>query len=181
MYLYSANGAIKKYRSPEDILSEFYDLRIDMYRRRKEYLIKKYENELNILAWKMKFIKFVLDGTIIVFKQKKEVIINKLKELKFPELATNKESDDKESYEYITSLPLFSLTDEKVEELQEKINNKEEEIVKIKATSEIDQWKKELELLLEKYEEWNEIKPKEIKIKAIKKTTKATKKNVLVI
>jgi len=181
MYLYSANGAIKKYRSPEDILSEFYDLRIDMYKRRKEYLIKKYENELNILAWKMKFIKFVLDGTIIVFKQKKDVIINKLKELKFPELATNKDSDDKESYEYITSLPLFSLTDEKVEELQEKINNKEEEIVKIKATSEIDQWKKELELLLEKYEEWNEIKPKEIKIKAVKKTTKATKKNVLVI
>ena len=141
MWLYNYNGIIKKYTSPQDILCEFYQVRLDMYTKRKNWLKNKIQNELDILQYKMKFIQYVLDGKITVFKQKKSVIINKLIELKFPKLVTriskskkDKEQDDDEdniddqedgsnkSYEYITSMPLFSLTDEKINELQDKLD-----------------------------------------------------------
>ena len=201
MWLYNYNGIIKKYTSPQDILSEFYQVRLDMYTKRKNWLKNKIQNELDILQYKMKFIQYVLDGKITVFKQKKSVIIDKLIELKFPKLVTRiskskKEesnpdqdednTDDQEdgsnkSYEYITSMPLFSLTDEKINELQDKLDEKQQELVKVESTSEKDQWKLELNEFLTTYKIWSETKPETFIVKSTKstkKTVKATKKVV---
>ena len=41
-------------------------------------------------------------------------------------------------------MPLFSLTDEKINELQDKLDDKQQELVKVESTSEKDQWKLEL-------------------------------------
>jgi DNA topoisomerase-2 len=76
MWLYNYNGIIKKYTSPQDILCEFYQVRLDMYIKRKNWLKNKIQNELDILQYKMKFIQYVLDGKITVFKQKTSVSIN---------------------------------------------------------------------------------------------------------
>ena len=201
MWLYNYNGIIKKYTSPQDILSEFYQVRLDMYTKRKNWLKNKIQNELDILQYKMKFIQYVLDGKITVFKQKKSVIIDKLIELKFPKLVTrvskskkdkeddednNDNIDDQEessnkSYEYITSMPLFSLTDEKINELQDKLDDKQQELVKVESTSEKDQWKLELNEFLTTYKIWSETKPETFIVKSTKstkKTVKATKKVV---
>ncbi len=205
MWLYDPNGMIKKYHTTQDILNEFYQVRLGMYTKRKNWLIGKLTNELDILKYKMKFIKFVLDGKIVVFKQKKSVIIEKLVELKFPKLVTKKtssnsnepQSDDFEdnseaesqdnsnkSYEYITSMPLFSLTEEKIDELQEKLDSKQEELATIESTSETDQWKSELEEILEIYEGLAKEKQEHLEAvaagkvvpKSTKKTTKRTTK-----
>lgn len=199
MWLYNYNGIIKKYTSPQDILSEFYQVRLDMYTKRKNWLKSKIQNELDILQYKMKFIQYVLDGKITVFKQKKSVIIDKLIELKFPKLVTRiskskKEeptpdedednTDDQEegsnkSYEYITSMPLFSLTDEKINELQSKLDDKQQELAKVESTTEKDQWKLELNEFLTTYKIWSETKPETFIVKSTKstkKTVKSTKK-----
>lgn len=201
MWLYNYNGIIKKYTSPQDILCEFYQVRLDMYTKRKNWLKNKIHNELDILQYKMKFIQYVLDGKITVFKQKKSVIIDKLIELKFPKLITriskskkdkeddedndinddSQEEDSNKSYEYITSMPLFSLTDEKINELQDKLDNKQQELVQIESTSEKDQWKLELNEFLTTYKIWSETKPETFIIKSTKstkKTVKATKKAI---
>ena len=205
MWLYNYNGIIKKYTSPQDILSEFYQVRLDMYTKRKNWLKNKIQNELDILEYKMKFIQYVLDGKIIVFKQKKSVIIDKLIELKFPKLVTriskskkdkeddednndnnddgesSQEEDSNKSYEYITSMPLFSLTDEKINELQSKLDDKQKELVKVESTTEKDQWKLELNEFLTTYKIWSETKPETFIVKSTKstkKTVKATKKVV---
>ena len=52
---------------------------------------------------------------------------------------------------------LFSLTQEKIDELEEKLKNKEEELAKIQATTEIDQWKIELEEFVNQYKSWTTI------------------------
>lgn len=202
MWLYNYNGIIKKYTSPQDILSEFYQVRLDMYTKRKNWLKNKIQNELDILQYKMKFIQYVLDGKITVFKQKKSVIIDKLIELKFPKLVTRvskskkeestldddednnddqEESGSNKSYEYITSMPLFSLTDEKINELQSKLDDKQQELVKVESTTEKDQWKLELNEFLTTYKIWSETKPETFIVKSTKstkKTVKATKKVV---
>jgi len=197
MWLYDPNGMIKKYNSTQDILNEFYQVRLDMYIKRKNWLIGKLNNELDVFKYKMKFIKYVLEGKIVVFKQKKTVIIDKLIELKFPKLVTKlssvavEESDEdssnndtSKSYEYITSMPLFSLTEEKIDELQEKLDSKQEELANVEATSETDQWRSELEEVLEIYEELSKEKKEHLEAvaagkviaKSTKKTTKRTTK-----
>ena len=162
-------GVITRYATAQDIIQEFYDTRYKMYTKRKEYLINKINNELNILEWKMKFIRNVLDGIIIVFRQKRETIIEKIKELGFPELATENNS---RSYEYITGLALFSLTEEKILELQEKLDNKQHELENIKMTSEEEQWKNELKELEIKYNDFIMTPEQVLPVKETKKVKK---------
>jgi DNA topoisomerase-2 len=194
MWLYDPNGMIKKYHSPQDILNEFYQVRLDMYTKRKNWLIGKLTNELDVLKYKMKFIQYVLDGKIVVFKQKKSVIIDKLVELKFPKLVTkatsgvqnetndvetdvDSQNDTSKSYEYITSMPLFFLTEEKIAELQEKLDSKQEELAIVECTSETDQWRSELEEVLEIYEGLTKGKQEHLEaVAAGKVITKSTKK-----
>ena len=146
-HLYNTQGQITKYNSTIEILMEFYETRLMMYTKRKEFLIGKLSKELDILKYKKLFIEMVLDGTIIIYRQKKETIIEKLSELKFPKLVSN-------NYEYITDIPLFNLTQEKIDELNEKYNIKEQELVKVQITSEIEQWTIELDEFSKAYNDW---------------------------
>ena len=71
-------------------------------------------------------------------------------------------------------MPLYSLTYEKIEELKNKVNNKEEELENVLSTTEKDMWKNELDVFVVKYNEFlkgfNEDKPN-----VVKKTTKSKK------
>jgi DNA topoisomerase-2 len=163
MHLHNSQGYIKKYSNPLEILIEFYETRLMMYTKRKEYMIKKLERELYVLEWKKKFIESVLDGTIIIYKQKKSAIIDKLIELGFPKLSKIKdnldnldieEKESSKSYDYVTDLPLFNLTEEKINELKDKHDAKEKELEKVKLTSEIEQWNYELDEFVNKYNSW---------------------------
>lgn len=177
MYLYNDKKIIMKYDTPEDIMNDFYEFRIDMYRRRKAYHTKLLKNELNILKYKIKFIQEVCKGTIIVGNRKKQKIIDELIEKKYPKLSydlnaidpddddVDDENDDEQeariatkrifkSYDYITNLQLFSLTKEKIDELTKQHDNKKEELEKYEKLTVEELWKLELKELLEFYETW---------------------------
>ena len=152
MHLYNKNGNIIKYKNAEEILKEWYDIRLDMYKKRKTFMINKLEKELNLIKYKVQFIQDVLDKKIIIYKQKKADIIKHLEELKFPKLQIT--DKDKISYDYITTIQLFSLTLEKINELNEKFKEKDDELNKLINTNEIDIWKNELDILLNAYLKW---------------------------
>ena len=150
-HLYNTQGQITKYNSTMEILMEFYETRLMMYTKRKEFLIGKLLKELDILRYKKLFIEMVLDGQIVIYRQKKDIIIERLIELKFPKLAT---TNNDQSFEYITDIPLFNLTQDKIDELNNKFNQKEQELHKIHSTTEIEQWNNELDELVGEYNEW---------------------------
>lgn len=108
MHLYNSHEKIQKYNSALDILKEYYEYRLRLYDLRKNYHIKFLEKKLNIINWKIKFIDDIITGKIIIFNigksKTKSEIINKLSELKYPLVD--------ESYDYLISLPIVSLTDE---------------------------------------------------------------------
>jgi len=86
----------------------------------------------------MKFIIGVIEGTIIVNNQTKDKIVEQLVKLDFPKLSENK------SYDYLLQMPIYSLSKEKIDELQKKIDDLVEELEKIESTTEIARWKSEL-------------------------------------
>ena len=185
MNLFNENGTIQTFENVEDILKYWYEIRLKKYVDRREYLIGKINNELDLLKYKALFIKYVLEEKIIVFKQKRQSIIDKLIELKFPELST---SNENKSYDYITNIPLFNLTLEKIEELNNKLKEKEQELNYVKITPPVDVWRLELKELLKEYEAWYTNKVKEfndnvdgnIKITNLKKKTSIKRKKTKV-
>jgi DNA topoisomerase-2 len=163
MHLFDSKGKIKKYTSPLEIIEEFSKVRLQYYTKRKEYICRELERELNLLKYKMMFIDNVITKNIIIEKQKKENIIKRLEELKFPKLSENN------SYDYLLNMALYSLTLEKIEELNKKLEEKQEELDNLLGTTERQMWKNELDIFVKKYNEFLKIF-EEDKPKIIKKT-----------
>ena len=166
MNLFDINDEIKHYDDVNGIFDDFYDMRHGIYVKRKAFLIAKYENELSVLEWKMKFINQVIDETIVVFRQKQSAVIARLEELKYPKFKiiksvndTKDDDDDEEgsssgSYSYLTVLKLFHMTEEKIAELQALLDIKQAELNHIRVTTVEEQWLTEINEFEEAYDAW---------------------------
>lgn len=150
MYLYDFDGKMKKYETPEDIIIDFFNNRQIKYIERKKIYIQILENELNLLKWRIKFIEDYLNRVVIIERKKKTEVIKQLEDLQYPKLDIDYKSDNK-SYNYITDIKLFDLTEEKLKELNDKFEAKLKELEEYKKTKSIDIWKKELMELRESY------------------------------
>lgn len=138
MHLYDKDNRIKKYGNVNDILREFYQVRLDAYTTRKNYYLDKYQKELDALKYKMKFIEDVLEDRIVINRKKRDEIVEQLVKKKYPQ-----QNNDK--YEYLLSMPIHSFTYEKIEDMKDKITNKEEEINLLESKTEKELWVEELE------------------------------------
>ena len=73
------------------------------------------------MSFKCKFITLVNNGTIILRDRTKQQIMAQLEQLKFESIVRSdedKESSSKMNFDYLLSMPLYSLTKDKIEELQ---------------------------------------------------------------
>jgi len=131
-------------------MDDHYYARFDMYKERKVYQINCLEKELQLLSSKLRFINYVIDDKIKVYKQSKSSIIESLKSFEFPFYENNSvkdfvDKDIKNEYNYLLNLSVYSFTLEKVQELEDEINSNEQELECIKNTTEKDMWIKELD------------------------------------
>jgi len=142
MYLFNPHLILTKYDTPVDILLDFFDIRIEYYIKRKEYIIQKLKRELLILESKARFIKEYIDGVLQINKKSKDFIISLLNERNY--------TKDDDSYDYLLRLPIYSLTLEKINELNLQCENKKQELQFIKNKTPEQLWKIDLEELLSK-------------------------------
>ena len=142
MYLFNENLILTKYKTPVDILLEFFDLRLEFYIKRKEYITKRLRRELEILTSKARFIKEYINGDLDINKRSKDYIISVLEKHDYPK--------DDSSYDYLLRLPIYSLTSEKIKELEEQCHKKEKELAFILSKSPEDLWRIDLNDLLKK-------------------------------
>lgn len=83
MVLFDAEGKLAKYGSALDILTEFCSVRLEMYNKRKGYLVAKLTREKEILSNKARFILMVVKGELELRKKKKADLLRELKQLGF--------------------------------------------------------------------------------------------------
>jgi DNA topoisomerase-2 len=153
MHLYDSTGKLALYETIHDIIEEFYVDRLDLYKKRKEFHINVLENDVNIIKYKVKFIEDIFDKKIKIEKQKKEVIIERLVELKYPKLSKNINNVDK-TYSYIIELPLWSLTYEKIEELKSQLADIRKVLDEYKNKTIEELWLGELQEFETSYKVW---------------------------
>lgn len=144
MYLFNQNLILTKYKTPLDIIYDFYNIRIDYYQQRKNYMIKKLQQEFNLLDAKRRFIKEYMDGTLDINRRSKNDIIEMLKNKKYPTF------EDDYTYEYLLRIQIGNLSFEKITELESQLKNKEVELKYYTKTPKEELWKTDLDNLLKK-------------------------------
>lgn len=183
MHLFDANDTLQKYERVTDIIDTYYEVRLKMYKERKDYMIDAIEKELILLSNKAKYIKENLDGTIDLRKKKKEQVVEML------ELKGYDKLENDEDYKYLVKMPMDSVTEENVEKLLNDKSNKETELEQIKNTTINKMWINELNNLRELYIEYKAERARamsgeEKKKKVVSKGTvakKVVKKTKLII
>ena len=181
MHLYNNKENICKYDSSEEILIEFYHLRLIYYVKRKENLLKIINKELDIFKSKIRFIEGFIDGSVDIIRKEDDEINDMLEKLNFPKFG-NDENENNYSYDYLLNMKIKSLTKSKIEELKNLHENKLAIFKEIENKNAKDLWKDDINKFMEvyrknlnKYNEVmnehinNEINKKEKKKKIVKK------------
>ena len=145
MHLFNRHNQIQKY-TVDDIMNEFYVLRYEYYQRRKEHLLNTLEQILKVLNEKVRFINDVINEQIIINKRSKDNINQQLEDKEYLKV-----DDD---YNYLVKMPIYNLSLEKKEELENEAAKKNEEFEQLQGTSIESMWKSELQLFLKKYNEF---------------------------
>jgi DNA topoisomerase-2 len=182
MHLYNNKGIICKYDCIEDIMKEFYLIRLVYYDKRKDYMLKNMQKELDIYQSKVRFIQEFIDGTINILNKEDEDIYNLLEEKNYPKFGIEEDLNDDKNYDYLLNMKIRTLTKKKIEELKKLYENKLALYNELMSKSNKDLWKEDLNNFLEVYkkklEQYNQSMSKELenlnnlKNKSVKKTKK---------
>jgi len=165
MHLYSSDGSIKKYDNINEIMEDYYTIRLKLYHDRKKYQLEILKYQLELISYKVKFILMVINKEIIINNKKKLDIENELITHEFKKMGKSKNDINNLSFDYLLSMPIYNLTFEKIEDLKKQEKDKQIEYDNLKDKSVQDIWLDELDVLegkyiiwLEKYNENNNIK-----------------------
>ena len=155
MHLYNNKGIICKYDNVEDIMKEFYLIRLVFYTKRKEYMLKSMKKELDVIESKVRFIEGFISGEVNILHKEDEEIEALLIEKNFPKFGNgdidNIEDSNSYSYEYLLNMKIKSLTKKKVEELKKLFESKMGIYNELISKSEKDLWRSDLNGFLDIY------------------------------
>jgi len=131
------NNRVREFKSVQEILDAFVDIRLKYYDKRKTWLLNTIKHDLEVLVSKYVFIKAVVDKKIIVSNKKKDDIIKQIEKL-------DKVIKVDGSYEYLLKMPIYQLTFEKLEELKKQIQDNKDLFKTTKETTIQTMWTNDL-------------------------------------
>jgi len=143
MHMFNADHKLRKYGSVEDLIGDFSTIRMETYKKRKEYLMKELEDRLVKLSNRAQFILNNLDGTIDLRKKTALQVHEILKSKKFAEIDGD--------YKYLVKMPMDSVTEENVMHILQEKDNAYQELKKLTETTLQQMWLAELDHFEKEY------------------------------
>lgn len=126
------NNCIREFNSIEELVNAYMEIRLVFYAKRKQQMIVDMHRKYNILANRGKFIKHIIDGTIVINKKTKVEIEEQI-------VSHNLAKVD-DSFNYLLNMPIYALTKEKITDIVTEINNIRSQIGVLNSTAETDMW-----------------------------------------
>ena len=146
MHLYNKDGQIRKYETPNEIIKEFYKVRIEYYQKRKDFLVDQLDKEIINLDARIKYILGVIEKKIKLLDTPLKELESQLTEMKFPRIEN--------SYNYLIDMPGRNFTHEKKEELLKKLNDKKLLMEEIKNKEVETMYMEDLNKFVEAYKQF---------------------------
>ena len=147
MHMFNDREQLRKYESIEEIISDYYSVRYEMYKKRKAYLIKTLTGELLVISNKARFIQENLSGVINLMRMRKSAVSELLKERKYTII------DGDEDFKYLVRLPIDSFLQENVDKLMNEKTIAQQQLEKIQTTSIERMWLRELKEIAQRVSE----------------------------
>jgi len=184
MVLFDHLGVLRKFEKVEEIMQEFFDLRLDYYGKRKRYMEGILGAEAAKLSNQARFILEKCSNQLVIENKKKKAMIDELQRkgydsdpIKAWKKAQQEENDEEEEdddsdpsesstdaggpdYDYLLGMKMWSLTQEKKDELLKNRDQKQQELKDLQATTKEQLYIKDLDEFEAKLAEV-EIKEKE--------------------
>ena len=155
MNMFDANEKLKKYNTPEEIVDDYYPVRIEYYQKRKAYLLDSLRKELLVLSNRARYISEILDDAIDLRRKTTAMMVQILKDRKYDMQTQN--GDDRDGgdlsagYKYLLKLPMDSVSEENVEKLRTEKEKKEKELAHLESKTTQNLWQDDLAELEEEY------------------------------
>lgn len=127
-----------RYDTSFDILESFYTRRLPVYQKRKDYVIQNLTNEITTMNHKIRFIQAVINKEILIINRKKATIYEALDNLGIPHEIYDKSMN-------------HHLSEDDIQDLINKIAEKEALRLSIQQTTLEQMWIKELDEFEEVY------------------------------
>lgn len=143
MHMFNSLFKLHKYGTVEEIIDDFYTIRLNVYKKRKDYLIKELEDRLVKMSNRARYIQETLTSKIDLRKKTANQIDDLLINMKFVKI-----NDD---FKYLIRMPMDSVSEENVAHIMKEKENTEIELEKIKSTSLEKMWLDELLILETEY------------------------------
>jgi len=174
MVCFDPQGKIKKYATPEDIVADFYDVRLEYYHKRKKHLVGELELVHERLSNQARFIQLIISRELVVSNRKRADVVAELRKRNFrpfPKVAKAHVAGDVDEaehlgdeedadaqpgadsdYDYLLGMAIYSLTAEKVARLLEERDARQEELEALLQRSVQDLWRADLDAFMEHWE-----------------------------
>ena len=135
MHLFHPTKGIHRYASPEEILKDFVDLRLEHYKKRKEHLIEVLQKRAEMCGHKSKFVTMVIEGKLVVFKRKKQDLEAEMSTM-FPKIDG--------SWDYLLNTKTVEYTEERVKSLIDEATQANVDLERMLKTSHVTMWKTDI-------------------------------------
>ena len=164
MHMFDKDCKLHKYNKVTEIIDDFYEVRLELYRKRKAYQLAQLRHKLVRLSNRAKYIQENLEGTIDLRRKKHDQVVTILESKSYDKIDGD--------FKYLIKMPMDSVTEENAKHIMDEEENTKQEITKLEKMKEETIWKKELTNLLVEYEKYRltRIKLQSVSQKIEKKT-----------
>ena len=135
MHLFHPTRGIHRYATPEEILKDFVELRLEHYKKRKAHLIDVLQKRAEMCGHKSKFVSMVIEGKLVVFKRKKADLEKEMSTM-FPKIDG--------SWDYLLNIKTVEYTEERVKALMDEARQANVELERMIKTSHVTMWKTDI-------------------------------------
>ena len=148
MYMFNSESKLHKYETVQEIIDDFFGVRIQLYKKRKDALIVEMRSTLEKLSMRSKYIQDNLSGKIDLRKKTAVEVTQLLESLNYMKI----EGD----YKYLIKMPMDSVTQENVDKIMKEKATMESELETLIQTSLEQLWLHELLVLEKEYNLYRE-------------------------
>lgn len=156
MVLIDENNYPKIYKTAEDILDVWIKKREYIYLKRYVHLLKKLQHAIDLATYKYKFIKLVVDKKLDVHQEDEALEKNMLK-LKLKKMNRGVLDESEETFDYLLSMQMRSMTVKRMNELQNEIDKCQSDLDVLKEKIHTDLWLEDLDTFEKAYDKYMSI------------------------
>ena len=143
IHMFNSKCKLRKYATVDEIIEDFYEVRMDIYGKRKANLVEEMQKKLVKLSNRARYIVETLES-VVDLRRKNAVQVTEL-------MVARKFDILDGDYKYLVKMPMDSVTQENVEQILKEKDQCEKDLAVLLATTLEKMWYSELEAFEKEY------------------------------